>query len=414
MVRIKRIVTKFGGTSLENGRLVRKAANSVKDELEDGDTQIAVVVSAMGGMTDKLIMDAMDGTDEDISKKDLDSIMGMGEKISARMFATTLRSLGVEAKAITPADPEWPIITDSVSGDASPDLEMTEEKIREEIVPIMEDGVVPVICGFLGKDESGKDTTIGRGGSDVTAFLVGNCVDATDVILVTDADGVMTANPRLLDDTTILDELTTKELVDLARYGSKIVHHNALKYKGADVNAKVIHYMKGNLSAEGTTIKGESPAIDGAEVEMHDESLAMVTVVGEGMQETPGVLSDSLKPLHEQGINIFGISIGPRSYSIYIEDKKVSEALDLIHEKVKTNETMRSTTVENGVAMIITESEKFIDTPGVISKLSDSLADENLNVIEIYSSQASISFFVDWENREEAYELLQDSVEEVI
>ena len=411
---MKRIVAKFGGTSLENGQLVRKAAKSVKDELEKGDTQIAVVVSAMGGMTDKLIMDAMDGTNENISKKDLDSIMGMGEKISARMFATTLRSLDIEAKAVTPTDPEWPIITNSVAGDATPDLEKTEKKIREEILSIMEDDVVPVICGFLGKDESGTETTIGRGGSDITAFLVGNCVDATDVILVTDAEGVMTADPRLLDDTEILDELTTRELVDLARYGSKIVHHNALKYKGADVNAKVIHYMNGNLSSEGTTIRGDSPAIDGAKVEMHDESLAMVTVVGEGMQETPGVLSDSFKPLQEKGINIFGISIGPRSYSIYIEDRKVNEAMELLHEKVKKSDTMKSTTVENGVAMIVAESEKFIDTPGVISKLSDPLAEENLNVIEIYSSQASISFFVAWDNRERAYELLQESVKEVV
>ncbi len=411
---MRRIVTKFGGTSIENGHLIRKAAESVKKELEKGDTQMAVIVSAMGGMTDDLIMNAKDSTGNDISKKDLDTVMAMGEKTSAKIFAASLRSLGVEAKEITPDDPEWPIITDGVAGNASPNLDITQELVSENIIPLMKEGVVPVICGFLGKDEEGTETTIGRGGSDITAFLIGKCVNATDVILVTDAEGVMTANPRMLDNTKILDELTTKELVDLARYGSKIIHHDALKYKDPDINAKVIHYRHGNLSREGTIIKGESPAIEGAKVEIFPEPLAMITIVGEEMQSTPGLLSDVLDPLGEKGINLFGISIGPRSFSVYVTNEKSNEALELIHEGVKDSEVMKSTTTETGIGMIVTESERFIDTPGIISKLSDPLAEEGLNVIEIYSSQASISFFVDWENRERAYELIEESIEEVI
>ncbi len=411
---MRRIVSKFGGTSIENGHLIRKGAKAVKNELDKGDTQIAVVVSAMGGMTDNLIMNARDSTKNEISKGELDTIMSMGEKISAKIFATSLRSLGVKAKAITPDDEKWPIITDGVAGNASPDLEETQERISAKIKPLMEEGVVPVICGFLGKDEEGTETTIGRGGSDITAFLVGRCVDATDVILVTDAEGVMSADPQMLDDTEILGELTTKELVDLARYGSKIVHHEALKYKDPEINAKVIHYQQGNLSKEGTIIKGESPEIDGVKVEVFPEPLAMITIVGEAMQSTPGILSDALDSLGEKRINIFGISIGPRSFSIYITDEKSPEALEMIHEAVKESEVMKSTTSESGIAMIVTESEKFIDTPGIISKLSDPLAEEGLNVIEIYSSQASISFFVDWKNKDQAYNLLKESIEEVI
>lgn len=411
---MRRIVAKFGGTSIENGHSIRKAAKSIKKELDKGDTQAAVIVSAMGGTTDELIMNAKDSTDDEISEKDLDTIMSMGEKISAKIFATSLRSLGVEAKAITPDDSNWPIITDGIAGNASPDLDKTQELIDENVIPLMEDGVVPVICGFLGKDEEGTETTIGRGGSDITAFLVGKCVNATDVILVTDAKGVMSADPRILDGTELLEEITTKELVDLARYGSKIVHHNALKYKDSEINAKVIHYQQGNLSKEGTIIKGESPEIEGVKVDIFPEPLAMITVVGEEMQTTPGILSDVLDPLGEEGINLFGISIGPQSFSIYITDEESQEALELIHKQVKDSSVMKSTTTESGIAMVVTESEKFIDTPGIISKLSDPLEKEGLNVIEIYSSQASISFFVDWENRERAYNLLEESIEEVI
>lgn len=193
---MKRIVAKFGGTSLENGDLVRKAAKSVKEELEKGNTEIAVVVSAMGGFTDSLIETAKKGTKGEISQKDLDSIMSMGEKISAKVFASALTSLGVDSKPITTEDPEWPIITDSSSGSATPDLEKTEELMKNNIKPLMKEGTVPVICGFIGKDKDDTVTTLGRGGSDITAFLVGKCVDATDVILVTDAEGVMSADPR--------------------------------------------------------------------------------------------------------------------------------------------------------------------------------------------------------------------------
>ncbi len=410
---MRRIVAKFGGTSLENGKLVRRAAKSVKKELDKGDTQIAVVVSAMGGTTDTLINTAKEGTNGDISRRDLDSIMAMGEKISAKVFASTLRSLGVEAKPITTEDSEWPIITDTIAGDATPNLERTEEIAKSKIKPLMENGVVPVISGFIGRDENGTVTTLGRGGSDITAFLMGKCLDATDVILVTDAQGVMTADPRKIADAELLDHVNAEELCDLARYGSKIVKHNALKYKDPDINAKVIHFQHGNLSAEGTIIKDSLPETGKANAHLYPKPLSMLTVVGEGMQDTPGILVNAINPLSESEINIFGVSIGPRSFSVYVTEEESKKALEILHDAVQESEVMKSTTSEAGIAMIVTESEEFIDTPGIISKLSDPLAEEGINVAEIYSSQASISFFVNWEDREEAFELLKGSIREV-
>lgn len=410
---MKRIVAKFGGTSLGTGDLIRKAAKSVKKEVEKGDIQIAVVVSAMGESTDYLIKAAKEGTKGEISQEDLDSIMAMGEKISAKVFASALRSLGVDAKPITTEDPEWPIITDSSSGNASPDLEKTGELIREKVVPLLENDVVPVVCGFIGRDESGTVTTLGRGGSDITALLVGNCLDATDVVLVTDVEGVMSADPLRIENPDRLERITSEELCDLARYGSKIVQHHALKYKDPDVNAKVIHFRHENLSAEGTIIEGAIPESKEASVELYPKPLSMITVVGEDMQKTPGVLVNALDPLSKSEVNIFGVSIGPRSFSIYITEEESQNALEIIYDSVEDSSVMRSTTSESGVAMIVTESEKFIDTPGIIARLSDPLAEEGINVTEIYSSQASISFFVNWEEREEALELLEESIEEV-
>lgn len=411
---MKRIVAKFGGTSLENGHLIRKAAKSVKKELEKEDTQIAVVVSAMGGTTDTLITAAKESTKGEIPQDEMDSIMSMGEKTSAKIFASSLNSLGIKAKPITTQDPEWPIITDDVAGAATPDLEKTRELVQEKIVPLMEDGIVPVVCGFLGKDLNEIETTLGRGGSDITAFLLGSCLDASDVILVTDTEGVMSADPQMIENPRILDRIDAEALVDLARYGSKIVQQNALQYKDPDINAKVIHYQYGNLSKEGTIIEGATPEAESAKVKLYPDPLSMITVVGEGMQETPNVLVKVLDPLGKSEINIFGVSIGPRSFSIYVTEKKAKEALEIIHESVKESDVMQSTTSEGGVAMIVTESEKFIETPGIISELSDALAKKGINVTEIYSSQASISFFVDWDKREKTFNLLKESIEEVI
>ncbi|KXB00899.1 hypothetical protein AKJ40_00115 [candidate division MSBL1 archaeon SCGC-AAA259M10] len=411
---MRRIVAKFGGTSLENGHLIRKAAKSVKKEVEKGDTEIAVVVSAMGGTTDVLISETRESTEGELSQEDLDAIMAMGEKTSAKIFAASLHSLGVKSKAITPDDPEWPIITDDSAGNATPDLKKTRQLVNKKIIPLMEENIVPVICGFLGKDEEGIERTLGRGGSDITAFLMGNCLNATDVILVTDAEGIMSADPQRIKNPKILERITAEELVDLARYGAKIVQHSALRYKDPNINAKVIHFRHGNLSKEGTIIEGSTPEKENTNVELFPKPLAMITIVGEGMQKTPGILVENLKPLKKSEINIFGVSIGPRSFSIYVTEEKSQEALELIHEIVAGSPVMRSATSESGVAMLVAESEKFIDTPGIISKLSDPLAEEGINVIEIYSSQASISFFVNWKDRDKAFELLKKSIREVI
>lgn len=409
---MEKIVVKFGGTSLENGELVRRAAKSVKNEFERG-KRVAVVVSAMGDTTDRLIDIAESSTEGQISPKDLDSIMAIGERISAQVFKTSLWSLGVKAQALDPWDSEWPIITDSNFGDAAPDVERSKELIKKHILPILDDAV-PVICGFLGKDERGQITTLGRGGSDITAFLLGRCLNATDLIIVTDVEGVMSADPRRIENPLLLKRITAGELCDLARYGARILHHRSLSYKEPDMNAKIIHFGQGDLRGDGTLIEGSVQRGEEMSVDLYPDSLAMLTVVGEGMQTEPGVLVRAVNPLSESDINIFGVSIGPRSFSVYVTEEQLERALEILHESVSEDKVMKSVASQGGVAMLVAESEKFIETPGIIARLSDPLAKEGINVIEIYSSKASISFFVNWDDRKQALKLLEKGMEELI
>ncbi len=407
-----RIVAKFGGTSIGDGKLVRKAAESVRKEVRKG-KQVAVVVSAMGHTTDSLIETAKNITSGRPGAKELDEIMSVGERTTARIFVAALRSLGVKSHYVGPESKEWPVITDSKFGNAQPDMKKTRRRARRYILPLMKRGIVPVICGFLGRNKEGNTTTLGRGGSDITAFLMGKCLDAAEVVIVTDAEGVMSADPRRIQNPHLLDRMTAEEIRDLAKYGARILHSHALRYKDPNIDAKVIHFRHGNLSMRGTQIIGALKGGIKLGTKLYPKPLAMLTVVGEEMQVKPGILEKAVTPLSKARINIFGVSIGPRSFSLYVVEEESQRALEILHEIVSKNRVMRSVTSESGVGMIVAESEKFIETPGVIARLTEPLAKEKINVTEIYSSKASISFFVNWEDSKQAFKLLKKVMKEM-
>ncbi len=408
---MRRIVVKFGGTSIANGERIRLGAEAVYREYKKG-TQVAVVVSAMGHATDELIKAAKTGTGGKVSARKLDDIMAMGEQTSARVFAAALCSLGADAKYIDPKQHEWPVVTDSNFGLANVNLVETRMRTKKFILPLMKKRAIPVICGFLGKDKRGNITTIGRGGSDITGFLMGECLDANEVTIVTDAEGVMTADPNKIRRARLIKHISVEEMRDLARFGAQVMHPRAMSYKNPRINAKVIHFRHGNLSVRGTTIVGPKE-VEFVGVRAHEKPLAMLTIVGEEMQTTPGILVKSATPLTKAGINIFGVSIGPRSFSIYVMEKDSRRALELLHKSITLNRKMKSVTSENNIALLIAESERFIYTPGAIAKLSEPLAKARINVIEIFSSRASISFFVNWDDRKEALRLLRQAMKGV-
>lgn len=401
---MRRIAVKFGGTSLGTPTRTKKNAEAVYKEFQKG-AQIAVVVSAMGRTTDALVKTAkMVG--KGLGPAEMDFIMALGERASARIFAAALRELGADARAIDPLSKEWPVVTDSDYGMTNVDLKETMRRAKKYIVPMLENGTIPVICGFLGIDRRGNITTIGRGGSDITGFLIGKCIGAGEVIIVTDVDGVMSADPNIVEGAKVLERISAEEMTDLARFGAQVMHPRAMRYKDPEIKAKVINFRHYDLSVAGTEIVGPV----GKEVEgvmLFEEPLAMLTVVGEEMQITPGVLVKATTPVSKAGINVFGVSIGPRSFSLYVRGREAEMAAKLVHEAIVADKFMKSVTIQGGLAMIVAESEKFIYTPGVIAKLTAPLAKEKINIVEILSSRASISFFVDWEDRERAMKLFR-------
>lgn len=403
------IVAKFGGTSIGNGRRIKKAARSVVKEYMKG-KKVVVVVSAINKTTDELLQIVDEAMEDAVTEKQLAEIVSMGEMTSVRIFSSAIEALGVKSEYIDPFMDEWPIITDSNLLNAKVDFETTEKKSKE-LLKLLDQGIIPVVCGFLGRDPNGYITTLGRGGSDITAFLLGHCLKADEVIIVTDVGGVMSTDPNKLQGAKKLDKISVEEMRDLATHGAQVLHPHALKYKDPDINAKIIGFEHGDLSAPGTEIIGPSKNKMVKTTTLNPEPISVVAVVGEKILNKPGILAKLTSKLAENSINIIGISTGQNSVTIFVDKKDADEAHRLLHDVVVSDDNLSSLSLGRDIAMITISSPDFIDTPGIISEITKPLRDNDLNIVEISSSQTSVVIFVDWNDGKKAYELVRGVLE---
>jgi len=284
-----RVIAKFGGTSVADGERVNRAADSIASAVASGH-EMAVVVSAMGGTTDRLL----EQIQFDASEEDRAEIVSMGERTAVRMLKGALEARGIESLFLEPGREEWPIITDAYG-----EVDVPETRRRgEAIVDRMSDGVVPVLTGFLAEDHEGTITTLG----DTTAVMLGNYTDADEVIIVTDVEGVMTGDPNVVEGARNVGEITVDELRNLSFRGAEVVAPSALTYKTAGFDVRVVHHQRADLLTGGTTIEGEFESL----VDMQERSLACVTIAGRAIRNQPGVLSTLAGTVAEAGVNIQG------------------------------------------------------------------------------------------------------------
>ncbi|MBQ2636177.1 MAG: aspartate kinase [Methanobrevibacter sp.] len=403
------VVVKFGGTSVGNGSRIKKAAQSVVNEYMKGN-QVVVVVSAVNKTTDDLIGLSNEAIGAGLTDKQKAEIMAMGELTSARLFSATIESLGVKSEFIDPYNELWPIITDSNSLEAKIDFKTTDKKI-EGIRRLINQGVIPVICGFLGKGPSGEITTLGRGGSDITAFLIGHCLDANEVIIVTDVEGVMSTDPNKIEDAQLLDEISVEELRDLATHGAQVLHPHALKYKDPLITAKIINFEHGDLTAKGTRIVGPYEGEMLKCVTLYKDPISLIAIVGEAMLKKVGLMAKLTACLADENVNIFGLSAGQNSITAFVDKADSNKAYHLLHRMVVETDVLSSLSLGRDTAMITFVSPDIIETPGIISDITEPLRKHNINILEISSSQTAVVLFVDWEDGEIAHKLISEVLE---
>jgi aspartate kinase len=235
----------------------------------------------------------------------------------------------------------WPIITDSNYLNASIDFKETE-KMSQGLQELLDQGIIPVVCGFLGKDKERNVTTLGRGGSDITAFLLGHCLKAEEVIIVTDVGGVMSTDPNKLTSAKKLDKISVEEMRDLATHGAQVLHPHALRYKDPKINAKIIGFELGDLSAPGTEIIGPSGDEMLRTTTINNEPIAIIAVVGEEMMTKVGILAELTQALQKNSINIYGISTGQNSITLFVDKSSADTAHEILHEVVVEHPYMSS------------------------------------------------------------------------
>jgi aspartate kinase len=223
---MKILIQKFGGTSVKNEINRKHAADKIKMAIKEGYSPV-VVVSAMGRLgdpyaTDTLLSNVLNITNK-MDKRSLDTLMACGEIISCNVMCATLREMDIKCTVLTGG--QAGIITDGSFGSASV-IKVNTDKILK----LLDEGIVPVVAGFQGMTENGDFTTLGRGGSDTSAAILGEALHAYEIDIYTDVDGIMTSDPKIVPDARIIDSIGYNEVFQFAEMGAKVIHPKAVEF----------------------------------------------------------------------------------------------------------------------------------------------------------------------------------------
>jgi aspartate kinase len=440
---------KFGGTSVGDAAAIAALAGITRDHLRSYD-HVAVVVSAMSGVTDLLLQGAQTSAAGDrltyldiarrlrekhhaalsellgepgrvgdeiellidefellchsvsvlgeASLRALDAISSLGERMSVRLVAAALHARGIASKAI---DATELVITTAHFGSAVPLQPQTRERVRARLLPLLEAGIVPVITGFVGATEAGATTTLGRGGSDYSGAIVGAALDADEVAIYTDVDGVMTTDPRLAPDARVIPVISYAEMGELAYFGAKVLHPRTIRpVVERDIPLRIRNTF--NPAHPGTLVVGQ-PRTNGRAVKAVTsiKGMSMITVEGRGMIGIPGVAARTFGALASDGANVLMISQASSEQSIcFVIPHSSSGAVARALEDGLANELARRDVdriaARDSVVIVTAVGAGMRDTPGVAAQVFGALAERHINVIAIAqgSSECSISLVV--------------------
>lgn len=466
-----RIVMKFGGTSVGSAERIAQAAEIVRGEVNKGN-QVVVVLSAMSGVTNTLLgalKDAANGnmgkllqTRDELLKKHLDVINALVRNPRAReqLTATTtsaldrfedlcssiyvlgeitpratdaVGSLGerlivpIAAQAFDDAGikSQWVaanelILTDDNFVAASPLIAETREQTRVRVLPILEAGAVVVTTGFIGATKKGILTTLGRGGSDYTATIIGAAIDADEVQIWTDVNGVMTTDPRVVPEAITLPEISYGEAAELSYFGAKVIHPKTI-LPVAEKNTPIRILNSFEPSHPGTLIVRE-PRGNGSPIRgiTAIRNVCLVTVEGRGMQGVPGMAARVFSAVARNNISVlmFSQSSSEQNICLVIESAGVGQVVSELEREFKPE--MQAQNIErvwsqDRIAIVAVVGSAIKTTPGVAARVFSALADKNINVIAIAqgSSEYNLSLVVAENDADNAVRAIHASIVKV-
>ncbi len=455
---------KFGGSSLGDSERMQRAAEIVRQAAAEA--EVAVVVSAMGGVTDMLLRAATEASAGDrehaksvrrelarrhrevadallsageqatvlprlaeqvtnfenlcsgfslvreVTPRAMDALSSLGEVMSATLMAAILRSRGVAAEAVDATDL---IVTDNYFGNANPILEESRPKIRQRWTGLRRRGVVPVITGFRGATRDGACTTLGRGGSDYSATVIGEALEADEVWIWTDVDGVMTADPRLVPTARIVPEVSYREAIELSFFGAKVLHPKTIQ---PVMRKNIPVWIKNSFkpSAPGTKI-GPS-AVNGqpgVKAITCVNKASLITVNGKQTLSFARLAAKVFSTLSLEDIptlmvtqssadNVLCFAVHEADLARVKATLEKTFELEMLHDYVGVPEIMPH------VAIVVTVGENMKGTPGIAGRAFGALGRKGINIIAIAqgSSELSISFAVKSSEVKQAVRAIHD------
>ena len=402
---MKIIVQKFGGTSVADASVREKVKDKVQQAIRNGYAPV-VVVSAMGRKGAPYATDTLIGVlkEENISVnvREMDVMMCCGEIISSCVMAACLQKSGINAMALTGG--QAGIITDSQFGAAR----IKNIKVTN-LMRLLEAGIIPVVCGFQGVTENNfKFTTLGRGGSDTTAAALGAALHADCVEIYTDVEGIMTADPRIVKEPTIMESISYAEVCQMAHNGAKVIHPRAVEIA---MSSNVPMYIKSTFSdAPGTLITNETSKNAGADIALSSAAgvanLSGLTQFRVALDPQDVVAGQKLfVDLAEAGISvgILNLSENNAMFAVFAEDQsKTVAVLDNAGFKYEFNEKCcKVTLVGSGMGGV----------PGVMARFVAALASNNIKIYQTVDSDITIAAIVKEECLAEAVNAIHEAFE---
>lgn len=384
------VVQKFGGSSLATSEMRAEALQRVSETVEAGLSPV-VVVSAMGRQGDPYATDTLLNfiyhTNPEPDEANIDLLLSCGEIISASIFAEGLRKMRLPAAALT----GWQcgIITDEVHLGARV-TSVRAERLRE----LLEAGIVPVVAGFQGVTAGGKVTTLGRGGSDTTAAVLGVALKAERVEIFTDVDGIKTADPRLIPDASTLKVMSYREVVEMAHMGSKVLHPRAAEISmegGIPMQIRSVTHSAGGtlVGRQGqTSFVAEQVADRVVTGIAHLGKRAQVRITGASNFHSSGLGAKIFQMLAEAGVSVDLIYMSPDLIAFVIDQAKIETA-----RRVLTPLGL-SVKIEAGFAKVSVVGAGMHGVPGVMARVVNSLEREGIPIYQTTDSHANISCLV--------------------
>ncbi|MDA8696280.1 aspartate kinase [Gammaproteobacteria bacterium] len=392
------VVQKFGGTSVGSVERIAAVAELVKKS--SNKDKIVVVVSAMSGETNKLIDLAKNFT-QNPNRREFDALVSTGEKVSSSLLAIALDSIGIKAKSLSASQISMKT-TNSYS--KARILDIDSSKIMQTI----KDGYIPIITGFQGVTEHGDVTTLGRGGSDTTAVAIAANLKAKRCDIYTDVDGIYTTDPRVVPEAKKLDSITMEEMLEMAGKGAKVIQIRAVEF--ANKFKVPVRVLSSFEPGSGTLISLEENNMENALVSGIAFQKDQVKITLHGVVDTPGIAYGILGPLSDENIEVDvivqNVSVNGKTDFTFTVSKEDELSATNIIKANKNKLQYEDVLIDPSISKVSLVGVGMRTHAGIASEAFKSLAENDINIQMISTSEIKITIVINEINTEKAVKCL--------